>query len=197
SPWSNQFDPKLSDGILPSPSLRKLEEEVNAAFEVYLDLYYEGGLSSVYMWDVDFGFACVVLIQKHVENGNHKECWDSIHVFEVNEGTNKNSHYKLTSTVLLSILNEITKKFELAGSITRQNTHDFIAASHLVNLGQMVEDMEFKLRELLKTIYFEKTRDVFNELRSFKPSSESDKKEDIKNELMSKLAGRKVFPMSH
>lgn len=37
---------------------------MNEAFDVYRDLYYEGGVSSVYLWDMDDGFAGVVLLKK-------------------------------------------------------------------------------------------------------------------------------------
>jgi len=38
SPWTNTYDPPLEDGIMPSDKLRKLEIEVNAAFEAYRDM---------------------------------------------------------------------------------------------------------------------------------------------------------------
>ena len=38
--------------------------------------------------------------------------------------------------------------------------------SHVLNFGRMVEDMEGKLRSHLNEIYFGKTRDIFNGLRS-------------------------------
>jgi capping protein beta len=67
SPWSNAYDPPLEDGTAPSPKLRKLEVQANAAFDTYRELYYDGpgGLSSVYLWDLDDGgFAGVVLLKK-------------------------------------------------------------------------------------------------------------------------------------
>lgn len=196
SPWSNLYDPPLSDGTVPSPSLRKLEEAANTAFSVYLDLYYEGGLSSVYMWDTDEGFACVILIQKIVasDDGTRDESWNSIHVFGVNEGPNQMAHYKLTSTVLLSITNQANGQLDLTGSISRQQIQDASAESHLVNLGQMLEDMESKLRDHLKNIYFDKTRDVLNELRSLIDLSEVKKQEEVQTELVAKLATRKSTP---
>lgn len=36
----------------------------NEAFEVYRELYYEGGVGSTYFWDLDDGFAGVVLLKK-------------------------------------------------------------------------------------------------------------------------------------
>ncbi len=64
SPWSNRYDPPLSDGAAPSPKLREMEQHANDCFDIYRDLYYEGGVSSVYLWDLDDGFAGVVLIKK-------------------------------------------------------------------------------------------------------------------------------------
>jgi hypothetical protein len=43
---------------MPSEKLRKLEIEANTAFDQYRDMYFEGGgVSSVYLWDLDSGFA--------------------------------------------------------------------------------------------------------------------------------------------
>ena len=41
-----------------------MELKANEAFDVYRELYYEGGVSSVYFWNLDDGFAGVVLLKK-------------------------------------------------------------------------------------------------------------------------------------
>jgi len=64
SPWSNKYDPPLDDGALPSDKLRTLEVQANQAFDTYRELYFEGGICSVYLWDLDNGFAGVVLLKK-------------------------------------------------------------------------------------------------------------------------------------
>jgi capping protein beta len=38
--------------------------EANELFDAYRELYFEGGLSSVYLWDLDGGFAGCFLIKK-------------------------------------------------------------------------------------------------------------------------------------
>ena len=87
SPWSNSYDPPLEDGTMPSESLRKLEVEANAAFDQYREMYFEGGVSSVYLWDLNHGFAGVILIKKAGDGSQKiKGCWDSIHVIEVQVG---------------------------------------------------------------------------------------------------------------
>ncbi|EEY18847.1 F-actin-capping protein subunit beta, partial [Verticillium alfalfae VaMs.102] len=81
SPWSNEFDPPLDEagpggvsgggandgageGAIPSERVRRMEVKANEAFDVYRELYYEGGVSSVYFWNLDDGFAGVVLLKK-------------------------------------------------------------------------------------------------------------------------------------
>lgn len=81
SPWSNEFDPPLDESgpggvsagvgsegageaAIPSERVRRMEIKANEAFDVYRELYYEGGVSSVYFWNLDDGFAGVVLLKK-------------------------------------------------------------------------------------------------------------------------------------
>lgn len=85
SPWSGEWDPAIEDPILLSEGTRELEVKANDAFDSYRDLYrpprsswlllgrgadwgryYEGGVSSVYMWDLDDGIAGVVLFKKSI-----------------------------------------------------------------------------------------------------------------------------------
>jgi capping protein beta len=74
SPWSNEYEPELQDGAIPSPTLRKLEVAANEAFDTYRELYYGGGVSSAYTFDIDDQkFAVVVLIKK----GNTKKKLDN------------------------------------------------------------------------------------------------------------------------
>ena len=160
-------------GNLPSDRLRQLEIDANQAFEQYREMYFEGGVSSVYFWDLENGFAGVVLIKK-VGDGSKKikGCWDSIHVVEVQEKQNgRSAHYKLTSTVMLWLQTHKTQSgmMNLGGSLTRQlesdnQITDF--SQHIINIGKMVEEMENKIRQTLNSIYFGKTKDILNSLRN-------------------------------
>ena len=58
------MDEGAGAGAVPSDRVRKMEIRANEAFDVYRELYYEGGLSSVYFWNLDDGFAGVVLLKK-------------------------------------------------------------------------------------------------------------------------------------
>ncbi|EJD48883.1 F-actin capping protein beta subunit [Auricularia subglabra TFB-10046 SS5] len=176
SPWSNEYDPPLDDGTKPSPRLRKLEVAANEAFDTYREMYFDGGVSSVFLWDLehDGGFAGVVLLKK-VLNGEHTGAWDSIHVFEASE-RGRTAHYKLTSTVMLHLVAapatttpDAQSEITLSGSMTRQTEQDAPLAdalSHVANVGRMIEDMEIKMRNLLQEVYFGKTKDVVFDLRS-------------------------------
>ncbi len=64
SPWSNRYEPHIDDGFMPSEKLRAMEIEFNELFDAYRELYFEGGTSSVYLWDLDHGFAACFLIKK-------------------------------------------------------------------------------------------------------------------------------------
>ncbi|EGV62672.1 F-actin-capping protein subunit beta [Yamadazyma tenuis] len=190
SPWSNKYYPSSSvddDELPPYPSddLRQLEIKANESFDVYRDLYYENaGISSVYLWDTDEGdipdslnngFAGVVLFKKEIDNGEGK--WDSIHVFEVETAGSSTYSYKLTSSVILDLNNN--KDLSVSGNLTRQfdvtkkftgsnDTGANLETFHLISLGQLVENSEYTIRNLLQEVYFDKLKDIIlKDLRRF------------------------------
>lgn len=193
SPWSNKYDPPLPDGAVPSDRLRRLEVEANQAFDTYRELYFESGVCSVYLWDLDHGFAGVILIKKAGDTERIKGCWDSIHVVEVQEkAQGRNAHYKLTSTVMLWLqtIKEGSGKMNLGGSLTRQAESDSAVSDsspHIANIGRMVEDMENKIRQTLNEIYFGKTKDIVNDLRSVGDLKHRDKQRQIAAELQQRM----------
>eukprot|EP00033_Pygsuia_biforma_P000152 GCRY01000196.1.p1 GENE.GCRY01000196.1~~GCRY01000196.1.p1 ORF type:complete len:275 (+),score=45.35 GCRY01000196.1:644-1468(+) len=194
SPWSNEYDPPLEDGALPSDSLRELETRANEVFDVYRSLYYEGGVSSVYTWDLDDGFAAVVLIKKGTDETKKSSLvgvWDSIHVLEVTNKT-KRANYKLTSTIMLSMTTTNTDvgSCNLSGSLTRQVEQDCVvdaANTHISNMGRMIEEMEFKLRNALDQIYFGKTKDITNDLRISMGSKKLKAQQNLQSNLLGDL----------
>jgi len=205
SPWSNEYDPPLEDGTAPTPKLRKLEITMNEAFDLYREMYYEGGLSSVYLWDLeDGGFAGVVLLKKTVSASSPTDptgSWDSIHVFETAE-RGRTAHYKLTSTVMLQLVRRRDSgagegkdvegwvhegETNLSGSMTRQSEMDYALqefTAHVLNVGRMVEDMEIKIRNLLQEVYFGKTRDVVFDLRSVEDLERARRQRELQKELV-------------
>jgi len=184
SPWSNEYFPPIEDdedGFKPSSNLRELEVEANKVFDIYRHQYFEGGVSSVYMWDLDDGgFAACFCIQKDASGDKNlqgfKGSWSSVHVFEVNpEKTGKDTHsYKLTSTVLVSMPLQLKGlgDIDLSGSITKQakkteklKTIGDQKQSHMEIMGPMLEDLELDLRNTIEGVYFQKTKEIINGMR--------------------------------
>lgn len=181
--------------------MRRMEEALNSGVDVYRELYYEGGISSAYLWALDEGFAGVVLFKKTASAGGSvgKGGWDSIHVLEVNEAATKRSaHYKLTSTVILDLglSTSNVDNLDLAGNLTRQTQSDLslggfrdseVEQGHVVNIGRMVEDMETRMRNLLQEVYFGKAKDVVGDLRSIQPLSEAERDKAAHRDVISKM----------
>ncbi|KAJ4867193.1 hypothetical protein Bca4012_057608 [Brassica carinata] len=177
SPWSNKYHPPLEDALYPSSELRKLEVEANDIFAIYRDQYYEGGISSVYMWEEDDneGFVACFLIKKDGSKSGHgrrgcleEGAWDAIHVIQVGPEEEEMAQYCLTSTIMLSLTtdDEPSGKFGLSGSIRRQMKMELaVAEGHLCNMGRMIEELEGKLRNSLDQVYFGKTREMVCTLR--------------------------------
>ncbi|KAF2442118.1 F-actin capping protein, beta subunit [Karstenula rhodostoma CBS 690.94] len=188
SPWSNNFEPPIDEGITPSERIRKMEIKANEAFDVYRELYFEGGISSVYLWDMDDGFAGCVLLKKSVKGGS----WDSIHVFDAQDRA-RTAHYKLTSTVILSLgtESEALGGLDLSGNMVRQIEQDMAVeddGSHVANIGKMVEDMELKMRNLLQEVYFGKAKDVVGDLRTIPPLSQTNRDRQTQREMISSMS---------
>lgn len=61
---------------------------------------------------------------------------------------------------------------------------------HIANIGRMVEEMEIKMRHLLRDVYFGKTKDTVNDLRSIDSLTETRKQQAIQKEIMAKLQER-------
>eukprot|EP00612_Vaucheria_litorea_P000948 CAMPEP_0171460812 /NCGR_PEP_ID=MMETSP0945-20130129/5534_1 /TAXON_ID=109269 /ORGANISM="Vaucheria litorea, Strain CCMP2940" /LENGTH=281 /DNA_ID=CAMNT_0011987081 /DNA_START=1036 /DNA_END=1881 /DNA_ORIENTATION=- len=169
SPWSNEYDPPLEDAYLLSDELRKLEEDANELFDAYRELYFKGGTSSVYLWDLEEneGFAGAFLIKKDTDGSS----WESIHIVEVDllEGEKKAS-YKLNTTIMLSLKpnNSAAGDTILCGSVSSASERTFpytSLQSHLPNIGKMIEKMETELRNNIDGVYIQKTHQVLSGMR--------------------------------
>ncbi|SCU81470.1 LANO_0B03202g1_1 [Lachancea nothofagi CBS 11611] len=181
SPWSNKYVPALSAADLeespfPTDSVRRMEELANDSFDIYRDLYYEGGVSSVYMWDLGDDtedFAGAVLLKK---GGQSHSSWDAIHVFEAGQNDDTRQwDYRVTTTIILHL--DSGSEMRLSGNLTRQTEKsvakpvsvaegsDAYKVWHISNLGSLVEDVESQMRNQLEVVYFDKSRDIYRELR--------------------------------
>lgn len=199
SPYSNTYYPADDDEDAPKPSrvLLKIEQWANDAFNIYRDLYYEGGVSSVYLWDQEDGdssedgnspFDGVILIKKQNEDGSN---WDGIHVFEVNVLGSGEAEYKLTSTIILKLSNQRVTT-SLNGSLMKQSirTAKFKdCMTHIENIGSLVEDVETQMRNMLQEVYFGKTRDVVSDLRGLDSADERLKEKERREMVIEKMGG--------
>ncbi|ODQ67514.1 F-actin capping protein, beta subunit [Nadsonia fulvescens var. elongata DSM 6958] len=195
SPWSGEYEPAVADAPMPSSELRKLEILANDSFDIYRDLYYEGGISSVYLWDLNDGsssFAGVVLLKKKSNNGSG--AWDSIHVFEFDSNKRNSATYRITSTVILDMVKEsqTVGKLNLSGNLTRQLEKELPVdepTSHISNIGTLIEDIESKIRNSLQEVYFGKARDIIGECRTISTSSENQIDRKLQGELVKGIDG--------
>jgi capping protein beta len=197
SPWSNKYFPPLTDAFGPSEKLRAMEVDFNLLFDNYRELYYDGGTStsSVYLWDLDGGFAACFLIKKTVNSDKSQyvddATWDSIHVIEVTEKNDgKEAAYKLTTTVTLHM--DVKKaevgKTNLSGSLSRQAALESAVnedKTHIANMGRMVEDMETTVRNGMSELYISKTREVVGNIR--RPSETVDGEAALKSSHVNTL----------
>lgn len=207
SPWTNEYNPPIDDGFKPSAILRGLEEKCNMVLDSYRNLYYEGGVSSCYLWDQgdDGSFAGCFLIKKEVVEEQRRVndgCWDSIHIIEalpkdssVSLGSGQYT-YRLTTTVILTMTTEKGEagSVNLSGNLTRQAKAKTATVKdendHVINMGQMIEDMEIDLRNQLDSLYIQKTREIVHSIRRpGKPvGAES---QAVVNDLAARLASMK------
>jgi len=202
SPWTNRYDPPVEDGVLPSQALRNMETVANDVFDGYREMYYEGGTSSVYFWDLEDGnFAACVLFKKEATGlkGLNSGSWDAIHVVEVRpNAATKKASYKLTSTIMLRIatdhtVQKSTGSLNLSGSLTRQSEQTMPAAdhtAHVANMGRVVEEMENRMRDTLQVVYFGKTKTVVNGLYKPGGSAAQKQKDALASALQAELGRR-------
>merc|ERR1712024_321760 len=64
------------------------------------------------------------------------------------------------------------------------------ASPHIANIGRLVEDMENKIRNTLNEIYFGKTKDIVNGLRSVVPLKDANSAKDLQKELLQTISQR-------
>ena len=209
------FEGKVCD--CPSTSnkneLIQLEIALNEAVRTYASLYYgSDAITSVYIDSTDFScddFSVAILIKKHAEiddednNSSSRAAWDSVHVFEIQKQEDNDTSsaaaaafvYCHTATIMLSFDNsvETLKNIKLAGHLIRQNESTLTAHStsnHLINIGGMLEESESRLRNDLQSVYFGRTHDIVNEVRSAMPEGFLRNQADFREEMLAKLKNR-------
>ena len=122
SPWSNTYFPESPDcTFFPSEQLLKLEQKANELFKMYVKMYYDYAISSVYFNDTEMpGFNAAFLVKKSIDNESGIESgnWDAIHIVECNLNEQGKASYAVTSTVMASIVinTQTIGRMELTGN---------------------------------------------------------------------------------
>ena len=176
--------PSTADGRGAAPPrgrLRTLEQAANSLFAAYTSAYYgEGAVSSVYLWDLDRGFAGAVLIAKRTGGGEGEEeaagWWDSSHVFEAEETQSEDYTYAVSATAALHLRGEHAAedggrgvRFELSGRVAAREATTEAAGGddeHLRHVGDLVQAAEGQLRAAVAQVALGRVEEVAAEVRS-------------------------------
>jgi capping protein beta len=172
SPFSNKYFPPLPDGQKISARFRNIEVRANTAFNAYRQLYFQGGISSVYLWEMDakvFGFGVFIKneVNTKLRSGEPiKGTIDCSDVVEVDESTREAS-YTLTSSVLLKVSVDVGlgEPLAVSGSTADRKTirkHWDNDDDHIVNIGELVESNAARFRDTINTIYVSKMKQILD-----------------------------------
>lgn len=173
SPWSNEYDPPIEDGLVPSDDLRKMEAEANKIFRLYTKQYYgPKANTSVYFWDLDgAGFASCWLIKKKAPMSGSTQLaeWDAIHVLQVvPKADGSGNDYQLTSTIMVHIggKDDNVGNMDLSGSLVRQRKLSSASKNVIAQMGALIETQEGTMKSEIEKIYFGKMSYILGNLRS-------------------------------
>lgn len=187
SPHSNKYFPPTDEGRYPSPKLRELEERLNTMFKFYLKNYYSvEAKCSCYCWDlgskIEEGFGVAVVIKNAINHGQKLSngMWDSSNVITVKfneEGGKIKGHYSLVTTISIGVgfKSTVCGNVNLGGIIARSSEKTAVLKTYMdpVNqveiIGEMIEDMETNLRNVINVIYVQKSKEIIDTAR-FNPT---------------------------
>ncbi|KAF8822762.1 putative F-actin-capping protein subunit beta [Cardiosporidium cionae] len=181
SPWSNAYIPSSKRGYYPKEFLRELEVEYNALFDEFREAYYDGGVSSVYLWEVlnKNGFAGAFCMRKDFDYEQNKQVgeWNSIHVIKVIRES-QNVNYSLDSELHLRFSYEGNDvgSIDFGCQASRTNEkHSVLTAGesgdikgHITIIGSMIDEAEGFLRKRVEQLLLPRIREV---ARKMCPSS--------------------------
>lgn len=176
SPFSNQYYPPIDDGQQIPAKLRALEELGNKVFGSYLNLYFGYGTLSLYCWEIDDdSFGVGVFVRKDVDDKEKMfkgsiSCSD---VFTITQKDGGNHEYQQVSSILLELTVEVEGREEpviLSGGCADTQKKVLPAkdnASHLVNVGKMIEDNTANFMEHVKQIYVSKMSEILGYTKQY------------------------------
>lgn len=184
SPWSNKYFPQVNLPKYPPNELRELEIILNRLFKEYTRLYYgENAVSSVYVWEqgesIENGFSCALLVKNFTDSKskiNNEGEWDSINLIQVKFFKEKEKNierikatYRLNSSVLFKMKINTS---EVSGNLSKLSEESHYMKSyldneaHLERIGKLVETIENNIRNQIEEIYFKKTSEIVDKIRT-------------------------------
>jgi len=202
SPYCNEYFPALDvdDPFVPSDQLRNFEIKANHAMNIYRDLYFQGGVSSVYCWDLEDGaFASCWACMKDVDKDGMKLHWSEIHIFRVKPKDGGKWDYQLTSTVIVHTehVDEEGVSLNLSGNRTVQkSTFDVplkkkeVDDHHVAHMGQMAEELSSALLSSMAGIYYAKTNEIMSYLHQNEKDRNKQQVENLRQQMKETLKGK-------
>ena len=172
-------------------------------FKQYTRLYYSSSaVCSCYCWDlgnsIEEGFGVAVVIKNDITQGQavNDGKWDSSNILTVkfaNEGGKIKGTYSLTTTVNVGvgIISKTCGNVGLNGILARTKEMKKVLKTYCdaINqteiIGRMIEDMETEMRDLINTIYVQKSQEIIDLARR-NPSS-------VGNKMMQAQALKNAF----
>ena len=177
SPWTGVLYPKPKDvSVSDAPKyegdelLLEIEGKFNVVWEAYTNLYYgHDAVSSVVLTETDRGdLNGFYAIQKKCEEGS----WNSMHFMTMEPPTSKDCSYRIVSHVLMVLNPEINGKDATTADLSSYMVKDttktlkiqpaFIMASHIENIGTILEQNEIDIRSNLERVSIPNTVEVMD-----------------------------------
>ena len=204
------------------PALVDLERKFNSVWEAYAQLYYGTSandrdptttISSVYLSETPDGkFLGIFAIHKQVESSS-PSCWNSYHVVQMDDPVDHACHYHVHSTVWVSLTptysasNSRTKNrtastpttMDASAIVTKTTARmmkiDTLAleASHLQNVGTIIEANEMELRSNLEQVHFPKTMDMGKTVLEKKTDTRSSSEAQTNQSLMEMIMDSSIL----
>lgn len=184
-PGTTDYIPPLTDGTLPNPKLLELEKALNGIFRIYTNFYYSNtATSSVYCYEIDEDnpdeFVVAVLIRNKIEDTSSKGTngiWEASNLVTVSiDPSESEVSYDLISSVNVylnaSIQTGNNSKLSVGGSMTKniKEKHKYKGELdiqfHTEKIGELIENLETRIRDEIETIYFQKTTQIIGTARN-------------------------------
>lgn len=180
SPWTNKLYPKV-EGEEPAAlseeqeAFRMFESKVNDVWAAYTNMYYgHEAVSSVYLVDKGMGAIQGIFgVHKKAPDGT----WNSVSMVHVDEPQDKMCNYKVDTTTFLLMAPPAgdANKVDISAVVSKETSRAckisqaILAASHIENLGMLIEANEIDLRSSLERVQLPKMQEIMDNVLKQEP----------------------------